>query len=218
MCIAELNVSLNECSHRWYHMLRPCVPGGNLNSCPGKIALEGWETRCDFCPFCANWPLESGEYLLFGGSPHSRRSSISTPLSRTPSLSTSVHIARRDSRREDLVRTGSSSSISNVFNGIPAPTSPVSSTGERNKALNSRVDTYFESHPEPMVEARSRRSVYNSWGLPRADEAEEALERRASSSTNSSATIGRDTAAGRAAKTWLKVARRKSSQVTSLFR
>jgi len=213
MCIAELNVSLNECQHRWYHMLRPCVPGGNLNSCPGKIVLEGWEIRCDFCPFCSSWPLESGEFLLFGGSPHSRSSSISTPLSRTSSLSTTVNVARRDSKREVLSRSGSSSSISNM----PALGSPVFSAGERNKAINSRVDAYFNAHPEVIAEARSKRTGNSGFGLPRADETEEMFERRGSSSTNSSTTIG-PTATSRAAKTWLKAARRKSSQVSSMFR
>jgi hypothetical protein len=210
MCYAELNVSLNECQHRWYHMLRPCTPGGNLNDCPGKIVLEGWEIRCDFCPFCSGWPLESGEFLLFGGSPHSRSSSISTPLSRTPSLSTTVHTARRDSK--GLARTGSGASISAALG------SPVFSAGERNKAINSRVDAYFESHPDVMLEARTKRSNNNGWGLPRADESEEMFERRGSNSTSSSGTIRADAPAKRTSKGWLKSAKRKSGQIGNFFR
>ncbi|KIW08037.1 uncharacterized protein PV09_00981 [Verruconis gallopava] len=215
MCKAELNVSLNECQHRWYHLLRPCIPGGNLNSCPGKLAIEGWEIRCDFCPFCSSWPLENGEFLLFGGSPHSRSSSISTPLSRTPSLSTTVNVARKDSKRSNLARSGSETSISNAALG-----SPVFSAGEKNKALNSRVDTYFESQPENLLEARSRRTLNSGWGgLPRADETEEEkkFDRRSSESTNSSNTVLRDAVGSKAAKAW-RAARRRSKDVTSFFR
>lgn len=199
-------------------MLRPCIPGGNLNSCPGKIALEGWEIRCDFCPFCASWPLENGEFLLFGGSPHSRRSSITTPLSRTPSLSTTVNVARQDSRRGSLSRHGSTASISNVYNGSAALGSPVFSASEKNKAINSRMDQYFEAQPENLMEARSKRmSTNTSWGgLPKAEDVEEGLDRRGSESTNSSNSAARDVAVGKAAKAW-RAARKRSKGVTSSF-
>ncbi|KAF2398410.1 hypothetical protein EJ06DRAFT_107327 [Trichodelitschia bisporula] len=90
MCLAELNVSLNSCQHRWYHLLRSCAPNINLHTCPTRLALEGWEIKCGFCPFCAAWPLPDGEFLLFGGlhpppEAHSRHNSTSTTSTTGPS-------------------------------------------------------------------------------------------------------------------------------------
>jgi hypothetical protein len=95
--------------------------------------------------------------------------------------------------------------------------SPVFSAGERNKALNSRVDTYFEAQPENLMEARGKRTSNSGWGaLPRADETELGCDRRGSESTNSSDSAARDAVAGKAAKAW-RAARRKSKDMTSSF-
>jgi hypothetical protein len=204
MCVAELNVSLNDCRHRWYHLVRPCVPGASLQNCPSKLALEGWEIKCDFCPFCANWPVGGGDFMILGGQPHSRSSSFSSPLSRTPSLSTSVSAARRDSRRGSLAR-----SDTGVSEG-----SPVHITSERNKAMNQRVDAYFVAPPETIAETLSRKS--SSTSATPAEEVEDENVRRASGSTSSSGARG-DHVAEKAGKVW-QSAKRRSRDFTSFFR
>lgn len=142
MCVAELNVSLLPCRHRWYHLLRPCSPCSNLSNCKNKLGLEGWETKCDFCPYCSSWNLSSTEYRLVGND----RSPSIGGLSRSPSISysstTTLTSARRDSRRASLARTDSSSSIA-----MPS-VSVLERTGERNRAITARLDAYLGKHPD----------------------------------------------------------------------
>ncbi|KAK8253726.1 hypothetical protein IWZ00DRAFT_542803 [Phyllosticta capitalensis] len=142
MCVAELNVSLQPCRHRWYHLLRPCSPNANLSNCKNKLGLEGWETKCDFCPYCSSWNLSSTKYRLVGND----RSPSVGGLSRSPSISysstTTLTSARRDSRRASLARTDSSSSIA-----MPS-LSVLEKTGERNRAISARLDAYLGKHPD----------------------------------------------------------------------
>ncbi|KAF2086796.1 hypothetical protein K490DRAFT_43540 [Saccharata proteae CBS 121410] len=146
MCVAELNVSLLPCQHRWYHLLRPCGAATNLNNCSSKLKLEGWETKCDFCPYCSAWNLSNSEYRLVG---NDRTPSIGG-LSRTPSVSfTSLTGARRDSRRASLARTDSSGSLANIGAGINI----VEKASERNRAINARLDAYLGSNPERVKTA-----------------------------------------------------------------
>ncbi|KAF2814382.1 uncharacterized protein BDZ99DRAFT_380610 [Mytilinidion resinicola] len=133
MCVAELNVSILPCRHRWYHLVRPCTPSANLSNCGDKLALSGWEIKCDFCPYCSGWNLTSSEYRLVG---NDRTPSVGG-LSRSPSLSLSS--TRRESRRGSLARTDSSTSVTMM------------AAQEKNRALNARVDAYLRVTPEHMV-------------------------------------------------------------------
>lgn len=132
MCIAELNVSLQPCRHRWYHLVRSCSPSTNLANCGGKLGISGWEIKCDFCPYCAGWNLSTSEYRLVGND----RAPAIGGLSRTPSLSLTT--TRRETRRGSLSRTDSSNSISLMAQ-------------EKNRAMNARVDAYF-GNPRAAVE------------------------------------------------------------------
>ncbi|EKG19986.1 hypothetical protein MPH_02716 [Macrophomina phaseolina MS6] len=142
MCVAELNVSVLPCRHRWYHLLRPCSPSTNLSNCPNKLGIEGWETKCDFCPYCASWNLSNTDFRLVGND----RSPSVGGLSRSPSLNygstTTLTSARRDSRRASLSRTDSASSIPAL--GL----SVVEKTGEKNRAISARLDAYLGKNPE----------------------------------------------------------------------
>ncbi|KAF2655873.1 hypothetical protein K491DRAFT_704369 [Lophiostoma macrostomum CBS 122681] len=129
MCVAELNLSLLPCRHRWYHLSRSCSPSSNLSNCPTKLGISGWEIKCDFCPYCSGWNVSPSEYRLVGND----RSPAVGGLSRTPSLSLTT--ARRESRRGSLSRTDSSNSITMMAQ-------------EKNRAMNARVDTYFRLAPE----------------------------------------------------------------------
>lgn len=147
MCIAELNVSLLPCRHRWYHLSSSCSPSANLGNCPGKLGLLGWEIKCDFCPYCSGWNVSPTEYRLVG---NDRAPSIGG-LSRTPTLSLST--ARRESRRGSLSRTDSGSSITEIAQ-------------VKNRAMNERINNYFRvaqpevsSVPAPLQEAEDEDAV-----------------------------------------------------------
>ena len=132
MCVAELNVSVLPCRHRWYHLSRPCTPTSNLSNCGKKLGINGWEIKCDFCPYCSGWNLSNAEYRLVGND----RAPAIGGISRTPSLSLST--TRRETRRGSLSRTDSNNSISIM-------------AGEKNRALNARVDAYLRVAPEPAL-------------------------------------------------------------------
>jgi len=225
MCIAELNVSTEVCGHRWYHMVRSCIPGGNLLSCPSKLALEGWEIKCDFCPFCAGWPLDGGEFMLLGSQPHSRSSSFNDPLSRRPSLTTTVAAARRDSKRGSLARADSGASSVSAAS-TSALGSPVYVASERNRAMNQRVDSYFVALPESVMETQGKAASQgaNMWGTgswsPNMENVqEEEASRRGSNSTAScsSANASAKVVTARAESAWKK-AKRRSQDLSKLFR
>ncbi|CAI6340602.1 unnamed protein product [Periconia digitata] len=139
MCIAELNVSLQPCRHRWYHLSRSCTPSTNLSNCPTKLGISGWEIKCDFCPYCSGWNLSNSEYRLVGND----RAPSSGGLSRSPSLT--LNTTRRELRRGSLTRTDSSSSITMI------------QAQEKNRALNARVSEYFRvpvaAEPTPIPSA-----------------------------------------------------------------
>ncbi|KAF2205980.1 hypothetical protein GQ43DRAFT_467685 [Delitschia confertaspora ATCC 74209] len=133
MCIAELNVSLLPCQHRWYHLARPCSDTTNLSNCGAKLGLSGWEIKCDFCPYCADWNVSNTDYRLLG---NDKLPSVGG-LSRTPSLPFSLSATRRDSRRGSLARSDSSTSITMMAQ-------------EKNRAMSARVDSYFGRFPAPV--------------------------------------------------------------------
>lgn len=231
MCKSELNFSLEACRHRWYHMIQPCSPGYNLTTCPNKMALEGWEIKCDFCPFCAGWPLNTGEFLLLGSQPHSRSNSFSHPLSRRSSLATPVSIARRDSKKERLTTSESASSYISPQDGksalgaLAALGSPVYAASERNRAMNQRVDNYFVAVPENIIDTQQTRRTSSGWGSiggwsPMAEGiAEHPVQdlRRGSGSTSSSQSQGSKVKAEKGSSAWKK-AKRRSQDLTNFFR
>ncbi|KAF2644995.1 hypothetical protein P280DRAFT_391541 [Massarina eburnea CBS 473.64] len=138
MCIAELNVSLLPCRHRWYHLSQPCAPSSNLSNCSSRLGLSGWEIKCDFCPYCSGWNLSTSEYRLIG----TDAAPASGGLSRTPSIT--LNTTRREMRRGSLSRSSSSTSITMM------------QAQEKNRALNARVDAYFKvptAEPTPVPSA-----------------------------------------------------------------
>jgi hypothetical protein len=87
------------------------------------------------------------------------------PLSRRPSLTTSVSAARRESRKGSIVRNDSAAS-SRATEGAPIfDFGPVYSAGERNQQLNARIDNYLNDYPEHLERVRSAPSGGNPrWG------------------------------------------------------
>jgi hypothetical protein len=167
MCIADLNVSTLPCQHRWYHLIRSCSPSSNLHTCPGRLAIEGWEIKCDFCPYCAGWDVaDNGSYKMIG----TDRSPSVGGISRSNSVSTAMGVgsvngglsmfgtpyvplsaARRESRaaagsrRSSLARTDSSGSVSLMAREY----------SEKNRATNARIDAYVASRPNQFLASSS---------------------------------------------------------------
>lgn len=136
MCVANLNVSLQPCSHRWYTLVRPCSDSTNLSNCSKKVRLEGWESRVQDCPWCGPSSISTHDatHKLFGGNEFSeaRRRSDSTVAS-----------------TESIIR-GRSNSIS-TFSAINSRSSSQESESERreseraesNRMMNRRLDAYI---------------------------------------------------------------------------
>lgn len=129
MCVVDLNVSTLPCRHRWYHLVRPCSPATNLSTCTGRLGIEGWETKCTFCPYCSGAGLNEAEWRLIG---NDSSPSMYGGLSRTPSIS--LNTTRRDSRSGSIARTDSSTSMTMMI------------AGEKNRALNSRLEAYLSGN------------------------------------------------------------------------
>jgi hypothetical protein len=175
MCRVDLNRTTQSCGHRWYHLLTPCTASSSLSNCPGKLAIEGWEIKCDFCPFCAGWDLSTNEFMVLGGST-ARNGSVSSaastssggygdnsdlkfrstpigiPLSRQPSLTASVSGARRVSRSGSFA--GSDINIS------PYDAGPVLGALEKNQQMNARIHGYIDELPELSSDGKRSKSKF----------------------------------------------------------
>lgn len=169
MCIAQLNVSLGPCRHRWYHLHSPCTPSANLANCSSKLALAGWEIKCDFCPYCDDWEPSPTEFRLVG---NDSSPAIGGFARSTIPLATQRREARRESRRGSLSRTDSNTSVSMMAQ-------------EKNRAMNARVDAYFRvPQPETSSVPAPLREVD--------DENNSALASSTSSDTSSEPSEGRE--------------------------
>ncbi|KAE9985644.1 hypothetical protein BLS_006727 [Venturia inaequalis] len=195
------------------------------------MALEGWEIKCDFCPFCAGWPLNPAEFLLLGSQLHSRTNSFSDPLSRRSSLTTPVSIARRDSKNGRLTRSDSASSHTSPQNGksalgaLAALKTPVNAASEKNRAMNQRIDNYVITVPDNVIDSRQTRRRSSGWGsMGSWNSVAEGIPehpvqdlRRGSYSTGSSQSQSSNVKAEKSPSVWKK-AKRRSQDFTKYFR
>lgn len=161
MCQAELNVSTQDCRHRWYRLVKSCNPeaGTTLATCTRKITLQGMEVRCAFCPFCDNWNADPGDIRLIGSDRTPSIGGISRHSSFGGNTSTTLVQARKDirSRRGSLARTDSSSSLSGM--GGAWVEQLTRAAGEKNRAMNSRIETYLAQLPSWLESGPSNASV-----------------------------------------------------------
>jgi hypothetical protein len=143
MCVVELNVTTQDCRHRWYRLVRVCSPTSNLDNCRNKLKLEGWETRTHFCPWCdEESTTDRTEYRLMG---NDRAPSIGG-LSRTSSsanIEPTLTASRRESRRGSVARSDSSTSLTE-------------SAAEKNRAQNMRIQWYLTSQLETIVQGETK--------------------------------------------------------------
>ncbi|KAG9737734.1 hypothetical protein KCU73_g9918, partial [Aureobasidium melanogenum] len=151
MCVANLNVSTQPCSHRWYTLVKPCSSTTNLSNCPSKLALEGWETRLESCPWCDDSASDSGilddsTHRLFGGSV-SRSRSGSLGTSGTSAMPVAAERHRRQSSATNST-TSLSKESSNRFTQDEDVLVEGLGRGEKARMMNWRLDVYLMAHPE----------------------------------------------------------------------
>jgi len=149
MCVANLNVTTQPCSHRWYTLVKPCTSTTNLANCSSKLALEGWETRLESCPWCDDSSSDSGilddsTHRLFGGSfSRSRSGSIGTSGINAMPITTERH-------RRQSSATNSTTSLSNggrIMQDEDVEAEELG-RGEKARMMNWRLDLYLTGQPE----------------------------------------------------------------------
>ncbi|KAI9751940.1 MAG: hypothetical protein M4579_005823 [Chaenotheca gracillima] len=153
MCVAELRVSVTPCQHRWYQLLRNCQPAHHLSNCPGKLAIQGWEKKCDSCPWCARHEdLSDRDCRLIGSDRTPTRGGLGfLPLQ---SQFDPRSRARRDSLKSNL-STSSSSSYS--YSSAELEDSLMRSSSVRNREQNQRIEAILptqlvnENNPTPSA-------------------------------------------------------------------
>ncbi|KAI4720884.1 hypothetical protein E4T48_02842 [Aureobasidium sp. EXF-10727] len=190
MCVANLNVSTQPCSHRWYTLVKPCSSTTNLANCPSKLALEGWETRLESCPWCDDSASDSGilddsTHRLFGGSiSRSRSGSIGTSGIGAMPIAAERH--RRQSSATDSTTSLSRESSSRFIQDENTETE-VSVRGEKARMMNWRMDVYLMAHPE-----RKQSIVQEVEGIaPEASVPEQSGLRRSGSIRRSGSLLGK---------------------------
>lgn len=105
MCVAELNLSILPCRHRWYRLLRSCSPQHDLSNCPNRLVLDGWEVKREFCPWCPNPDADENApthfpdratYRLIGNdvSPSTTGFGYTPPMTRRGSLASMRHVSQ----------------------------------------------------------------------------------------------------------------------------
>jgi len=161
MCRVDLNRTTQSCGHRWYHLLTPCTASSSLSNCPGKLAIEGWEIKCDFMVLggstARNGSVSSAASTSSGGYGDNsdlkfRSTPIGIPLSRQPSLTASVSGARRVSRSGSFA--GSDINIS------PYDAGPVLGALEKNQQMNARIHGYIDELPELSSDGKRSKSKF----------------------------------------------------------
>lgn len=150
MCVANLNVSLQPCEHRWYTLLRPCSPSTSLSNCSERLKLEGWETRNEHCPWCtsnrSSVEVHDSTHRLFGSMSERSNFSNSTASgyarrSRANSASATLDKVSRSSR--------SSSRSSDCVDADAL------GHGERTRMMNARLETYLWTNPGQVLQGKA---------------------------------------------------------------
>lgn len=145
MCIANLNVTTQPCSHRWYKLVRPCSDSSNLTNCPQRLRLEGWETKNEECPWCSppSSPvsdIDDSTHKLFGGaSPFAGR--------RTSESSTSSICGPQRGRSITISTNSSSNPTSRSSSQDGDVESREIDWAERNRMMNRRLEAYMVTNP-----------------------------------------------------------------------
>ncbi|KAI9843133.1 MAG: hypothetical protein M1837_006586 [Sclerophora amabilis] len=141
MCLAELKVSVQPCQHRWYQLLRNCTPTRHLSNCPGKLAIQGWEKKCDSCPWCSRNDLSDNDCRLIG----SDRAPTSTGNGFLPPMYQTNPSGRV---RRDSCKSNASS--------IEGEDSLIRVSSIRNREQNLRIEAILPAEPGQSTTSWSR--------------------------------------------------------------
>ena len=177
MCIAGLNVN-QTCSHRWYELLRPCDPENNLQNCPEKLRLEGWERQREDCPFCDGTGHHHSTHRLFGST--SSASSV-----------TSSPIIAGMTFNDKHSRRGSGATLTGTMSPLSRETSNSSIECERAiraRDMNDRIHLYLSSDPHEILPSATKNYPTYAAAIAKAENA--ACDKRARRH-NSIATVSR---------------------------
>lgn len=145
MCIASLHASTQPCAHRWYQLVQPCNSHTNLQTCPNKLKLQGWENRADSCPWCdcdIATP-NNGSYKLFGNP----TTGISTPASVGSELVGTTSI---------LDNSWATLSSMSTLSRHTSVSSTESESAQRHREMNERVQVYLTSRPHEILPSASK--------------------------------------------------------------
>lgn len=169
MCVAGLNVCAAGL-HRWYELIRACDPANNLQNCPERLKLEGWEKRNEYCPYCHGRNYHQSTHRLFGST------SSASSVASSPTIS-DMGFGRTN-------RRGSAGTITATLGPLSRTSSNCSAEldrATRARDMNDRIYAYLSSEPHEVLP--SARKNYPTYATAIA-RAEEASANSSESSTN----------------------------------
>lgn len=151
MCTANINTTTQPCQHRWAHLVQPCAPHRDLQTCPSKLQFAGWEQKHAACPWCApTSPAQSATHRLFGGA--------ACPIAPVAEAG-DPHPLRRQ-------RTGSTGTASTTLSRHSSVASSSASTaddddeearqGSRHRDQEARLRVYLTCAPHEVLPSRGR--------------------------------------------------------------
>ncbi|KXT05127.1 hypothetical protein AC578_7547 [Pseudocercospora eumusae] len=164
MCVAGLNLSTQSCAHRWYELIRPCNPGNNLQNCPERVKLEGWERRNDHCPFCDGGNHHQSTHRLFGST------SSASSLASSPTVSDLGFIGRAGRRGSGATLTGTLSPLSRT-SSIDDMDPVELERATRARDMNDRLHVYLSCDPHEVLPSAKKNYPTYATAIQRAEEA-----------------------------------------------
>ena len=177
MCVANINATTQPCDHRWAHLVQPCDPSLNLETCPKKIRFSGWEQKHETCPWCttdAATPAQAATHKLFGTS--------SSPISSLASPDLPDFPGPRKKR------SGSDTTIGTLsrHSSVTSIESEWAEKGQRHRDMNERLAVYLTSLPhEVLPSAKKFYPTYSSSSSEESSPCETACTRARSGSNPS---------------------------------
>ncbi|KAI5360993.1 hypothetical protein Slin15195_G089030 [Septoria linicola] len=160
MCVAGLNISTQACAHRWYELIRPCDPANNLQNCPERLRLEGWERRQESCPFCDGTGHHHSTHRLFGST------SSASSVSSSPTIS-EMGFNRSSRRGSGATLTGTMSPLSRENSNCSIELDRAT----RARDMNDRIHLYLSSEPHEILPSATKNYPSYSASIARAEEA-----------------------------------------------
>lgn len=161
MCIAGLNVTRQTCAHRWYELIRSCDPANNLQNCPEKLRLEGWERQRDDCPFCENTGHHHSTHRLFGST------SSASSVTSSPIMAGMTFNDKHSRRGSGATLTGTMSPLSRENSNC----SIECDRATRAREMNDRIHLYLSSDPHEILPSATKNYPTYATAIAKAESA-----------------------------------------------